>query len=473
MVTITDPLVKSYTFSASQFVSSPEKELGGLQEGVKYEARVRATNGVGITGAWEDSDDIVVDTQIPSPPTAVSVTDINNDNGGSVKVAWQGSSSVDEITYEVGYKEQGTSGAPTVVNTGVGTQLVVNGLKTNNRQPVIYLFEVRAIDFSSLKSSPALGSGFALDDQAPILDETKVTLNQNRPGTLDSIVGASGAVSEPSTVTIFDRPPSEPGAVILNSIESEANGAFMGMGIGDNRYPQVWLNLQDRNGVTSVQAKKFVNDIVGPNAPTLLEASGECVSDNCRVNLRWSDNGPDSATYQVARRLADSETLTFDLTGTAIVLDLPAGSRYEFSVFATDKYGNPSSRSNIIGLQLTKGVKTIGRFEGGQVITQTEAIPGAQEIKVAEVTSQPSVIAQAQAAAPLVVPSQTPQRQSTPPITQIAPETQVAPSQTDAGSDSPATGQDWVRIFVVVILLLIVAGSFYALSRSFRADSGI
>ncbi len=475
VITVTDPLVQSYTFLANQFTASPEAELGGLQEALKYEIRVRATNGVGITGAWEDSDDIVVDTQAPLAPTNVTVTDTPNDNGGTVRVLWDRSVSIDEITYEVAYKETGSAAAPTIVNAGSANEVTISGLKTNNNTPVIYQFVVTALDFSSLRSPSALGTGFALDNQAPILEETKVTLNQNRFGAVDTIHGAPGAVSESSTVFVFDRQPSEPGAILLNSIDSRSDGGFDGLSIGDNLQSKVWLTLLDKSGVASSQAKSFTNDIAGPNAPTLLSAESECVGDNCPVTLRWADNGPDSATYQLVRKSGESEILTTELTSTATVVDLPTDANWEFSVLALDKFGNKSVRSNKIAIQLTKGVRTTATFQNNQVITKTQAITtGSGAVAKTQITAPLSaLVARAQAAAPVV---SAPSAASASPIDLIATATQVAngqiAGQTTNPSEQTPTGPNRTRIFAI-ILLVIVAGSFYALRRSSGAGSGL
>jgi hypothetical protein len=136
---------------------------------------------------------------------------------------------------------------------------------------------------------------------------------------------------------------------------------------------------------------------------------------------------------------------------TGVGLDLPSGSRYSFTVYAYDAAGNVSAASNVLAARLTAGVETTVELINGKVVTTTKAVPGARSTISSNAGSDgSSLIPKAQAAEPTV--------------------TATATATAEPSTDDAASGQDWLRIFIVVVLLLIVAGSFYALSRSFGAE---
>ncbi len=461
VIIVTDPLVKSYTFLANQFTASPEAELGGLQEGMKYEARVRATNGVGITGAWEDSDDIVVDTVNPAPPTMVVVSDVANDNGGSLKASWKASTSVDEITYQLNYRRVGDS-TWTPVDISPTLEKTISGLQN---APTSYEFTVEAIDFNSQRSAPsAVVTGQALVNLVPInpvpinpvpivlvpiIEASKIVVSQNKPGLDDTVAGQAGATNKPKVVvTLLSALPGNPASTVIGSVMSNADGSFAAIGIGDNKYDQVWLQLTDTSNNLSLPLK-LSNDIVGPAAPVLNNAASKCQSDTCRVSLDWQAGSIDTTSYKVVFSVDGVDQQTFEVTATSMAMDQPTGKSYLFKVIGFDQYGNPSLPSNVFSIALTNGVKTTVGPAGGQPVTTTEAISGSRAIRSTTVPPSPAAPAQfvpKVKAAELVVESPS---ASTPPL--------VADAE---------NSRDWVRILVVVVLLLVIAGSFYALSRS-------
>jgi hypothetical protein len=228
---------------------------------------------------------------------------------------------------------------------------------------------------------------------------------------------------------------------------SNADGSFPAIGIGDNKYAQVWLQLTDASSNLSLPLK-VTNDIVGPTAPVLNKAVAKCESNPCRVNLEWQAGSTDTASYKVVYTVDGAEHQTFEVNATTMAMDLATGKSYLFKVLGFDAFGNPSTPSNVFSITLTKGVKTTVVLTNGQPVTTTEAISGALEVKttpVAKKTTPAQFAPKVKAAEPAV---ETPTAPTTPLVA-------------DANNS-----RDWVRILVAVVLLLIIAGSFYALSRS-------
>jgi hypothetical protein len=417
-------------------------------EGETLYATVTALNGVNIESAAVSSDGMTLNTADPSPPTGLTVADTPNDNGGSLTATWAASGSPDVVSYQVSYRVQGTQ-AWTDLNVGADLSAVITGLQNS---PVTYEVTVAAIDFNG-QASPEnpLEESQAHDNLAPILDEMKVVIGQNKPGTHDTVQGMTGASNEPSVfVYVFDRDLSNPNKQLINSVLSGVDGSFSLLGIGDNQYGQIWIQLVDAAGNSSI-TKVFGNDIVAPNAPTLKKVEATCVTDPCRVELNWQDNGPDTAYYKIGY-VASPEIRTMELTSTSAALDLTADKSYTFRVYAYDQYGNESAPSNDLNVRLTRGVKTTATVVNGQQVTKTTPVSGAREVIYAEKDSFSGTL----------VPKANAQGNSD------GDSDNAAVNGSDETASTEADSQDWARILIVVLLLLVIAGSFYALSRSVK-----
>ncbi|QQG49644.1 MAG: lamin tail domain-containing protein [Candidatus Berkelbacteria bacterium] len=432
--------VLSYNFD---FTGSP------LSENETYFINVIAVNGVNLLSNTASSNGITVNTSAPNAPVPLMAIDTPNDNGGSVTVYWQAGGSPDVTSYQVNYRKLGDVG---FLNTNAGLNLsaVLTGLLN---APATYEVTIESIDFNNQHSVPTgILQVQALDNLAPILDVNKVVIAQNKPGNSDTIGGNAGASNEAGvTVYVFDRNPAETTKVLINSVMANADGSFSVMGLGDNRYAQVWVQLVDAAGNSS-EAKAFTNDTVAPNAPTLNKSVAVCPDRPCRVTLEWTDNGPDTAYYKVSYVAGGVEKLSMEFTSTTAALDLEGCATYGFKVLAFDKYGNESSSSNAFEFRLTPGVKTTVEFVDGKQVTKTEALGGTRQVRRASVPSGFSA-------------------EIIPPVQASEPEADKAPLGDDS-ADGAASDQDWVRIGVVIALLLIIAGSFYALSRSMRDGNG-
>jgi len=423
-----------------------------LTHGQTYFVAVKAINEVSLASAWRYSDGAT--HQAPATPMLSTVTDVPSDNGGQVELTWNAVEGAE--TYQTQYRLLGTSVWVTGPTSETASVIVAGLLSRTTSAENLYEFQVMATGFNGLVSGYSdVRTGQALDNLAPVLDVTKVIVGQNNPGTTDTVTGSTGAVSEANTtVYVFNRHPSETDKVLINSVMGHTDGGFSLMGIGDNLYGQIWIQVVDQAGNSS-DPKSFSNDIVAPNAPSLVKVEANCVSDPCRVQLNWVDNGPDTAYYKVGY-VASPETRTLALSSTSAVLDLTADKHYTFRVYAYDKYGNESARSNEISIRLTPGVRTVAEFIDGKQVTKTYAVLGAREVWNSKGGME-------------VLKGY------------VAPPAQAHDGQADGDQDNSsgssqdgkvdADNQDWVRIFIVVLLLLIIAGSFYALSRSIR-DNG-
>jgi hypothetical protein len=411
---------------------------------------VKPVNGAGIVGAIAASNGVTFNSTDPDLPTGLTVADTPSDNGGSVTVGWSAPSiatSPDVTGYDVSYQKVG-SPVETIVHVNGVTTTAITGLENT---PAAYTVKVRSVDFEGRTSAyaPAASSAQAVDNLAPIIDIAKVVVSQNHPGSNDAISGLAGASNESgATIRVFDHEPSSVLARVINSVATNNDGSFAALSLGDNLYGQVWLQLTDAGGNVSV-AKSFSNDIVAPNPPLLTKLNARCLT-RCQVTVDWQTPGADATHYQVAYAAA-VDPRTGDIMATGVGLDLPSGSRYSFTVYAYDAAGNVSAASNVLAARLTAGVETTVELINGKVVTTTKAVPGARSTISSNAGSDgSSLIPKAQAAEPTV--------------------TATATATAEPSTDDAASGQDWLRIFIVVVLLLIVAGSFYALSRSFGAE---
>lgn len=431
-------------FASAGAVNSHSFTFPGSTTSGKFYVLVKPVNGAGTIGAIKASDGFTVDINNPVTPTNLAVSDVPGDNGGAVKATWSASTSVDDIKYQLNYRRVGDA-TWTVINAGAVLEATVSGLQN---APTRYEFTVEAIDFNNQHSVPSAAViGQALDNLAPIIDANKVVVSQNKPGLADTVAGLAGASNEvPVTVTLLSAPPGDPTAIVINSAASNPDGSWPSLGIGDNAYAKVWLQLTDASGNLSLPLV-LTNDIAGPTPPVLDQAVANCQSATCRVTLSWQAGSTDTVSYKVNYVVDGINHETFEVTSTSMSLDLTSGKSYQFKVVGYDQYGNSSVASNIFTIMLVTGVKTTVKLVDGTPVTTTEAISGAREVTKAAAKPSPPAqfIPKAQAAAPATE--------------------QSANIQQPLVQDS-TNSHDWIRIFVVVILLLVIAGSFYALSRS-------
>jgi len=416
----------------------------GWSENQTFYVAVKAVNIVGLESAVVSSDGITLNTVDPNAPTNLIVSDVPHDQGGSLQASWSPSTSLDVTSYQLNYRSSG--GSWVNQNVGLVTTKIINGLAN---APTTYEFTVEAIDFNDQHSLPtAIVTGQAQDNTGLTLDSNKIHLTQNQAGHDDVVFGEAGAASQiDATVTVYDRDPAQTSAQVIGSTLVNSDGSFATVSIGDNRYSAVWVRVSNINDNTS-PVVSLINDIAGPNSPTLESLTSHCRSNSCRVQLSWHDNGPDSQKYQLIYRSSGAMVRSFDLTSSSVALDVSPNRNYDFTIVAMDQFSNPSGESNVFSARLLANQSlTIKLKNGRPVTTITSSIQTTSPVNQVAVQSKTATLV---------------------PVAEAAePVSTITPGPAEATS---ATSQDWVRIFVVIVLLLIVAGSFYALSRSFREE---
>jgi hypothetical protein len=141
----------------------------GLTTGTTYVYRVRAYDGTRLSTHVE-ARGTPVDNKRPRPPGAVTVTDVPDDNGGAVTVAFRasphdGGGPDDVQSYKVERKRAGGTFAflrDVTATDAASYHFTDSGLDNN----IVYTYRVRAFD-GSFYSKAALGAGKALDNRPP------------------------------------------------------------------------------------------------------------------------------------------------------------------------------------------------------------------------------------------------------------------------------------------------------------------
>jgi len=427
-----------------------------LTPGVPYYFNIWAVNKVGLPNS--DSDDIINDmvvssgTTVPQTPV-LAVKDTENDAGGSLDLLWDDGTSDSSLNYTVYYKET-TQATWQQHNNVTGKSYQLTGLKN---QPVCYDVKVQATDSNNVvgPESNVEVDKCAIDNQAPVLDRTKIIVKQNQPGVNDQIMGLAGAANKSEVeVSVFNVDPNL-GGLAIASLQANSDGGFNLVDIGDNQNSQLYLRLANLSDPSKVsQTEQFGNDIVGPQPAHLETLEANCDANPCRVIVDWQNSDPDAQAFDVAYTVDGSETRVKNLSTTSLVLYLPVDKTYDFAVYSFDEAGNASQKSNVLSIHLTQGVRTDVSADGSGQITRTRGISGSLATSQAALPSQESLlIPPAQAAEPSLI---------------VTPTASPSPTETNTAGES---NSDWVRIFVVIIILLIIAGSFYALSRSINEDN--
>ncbi len=431
-------LVAEYTFTGLS-----------LNDDATYYVNVIAINGVGLEGLYAAGDGITVNTVNPNTPANLTVTDLPGDSGGSLKAAWDVSSSPDVTSYQVNYRRQGDT-AWAAIDAGLATEQIVSGLLN---APVTYEFTVEAVDFNDQHSVvSSVVTGQAQDNLPPVINGASLTLNQNAPGSTDTVQGAAGVSTEAGLANVYSVDPlANPTALPVGSMPLSSDRSFLPISIGDNLYGAVWVRVADAAGNLS-QAVKLANDIVAPNAPTLTKIDATC-PDACQVKLIWNDNGPDTLSYQVGYTATNGiEQRSLKVTTTEATLTLDAGTGYDFVIYAFDGAGNVSTKSNALHAQLTSGVQTVVTLVNGLPVTTTSALSGAKEVVPAKKSSFFGAT-RVQADEPTATPSGS---------------SSTAPGANSANNaTNRSQGESWAKVLIIAALLLVIAGGFYFLSRSY------
>ena len=397
----------------------------------------------------------------PFIPTSLKVTNSNNGNSTNANLSWQLSQDPAFVDgeYKVSYREYSEQGsniwsddinAPTLDKS-----YIITGLE-NNKQ---YEYRIKSVGRNGVES----GYSTVVKDNLPEFNTDKITVNQNNPGTDDTISTLAGAVTGIPVINedtyLYLYVPSSDGSAKYNttlSINPDGSFSTNPIDIGDNIYGNVWLQIDDRkNTGKESQLIKFDNDIVAPNPPTIQKITAECVRPSCTVNVSWTDNGPDTREYKIGYILDGVEKDSFGLTTTSVALDLISGKNYQVIAYAIDGAGNVSGKSNIFNVSLVQGVNLVMELVNGEITTSTTPVEGTLVEVQAEPTNN-TILA---------------------PFIPAANAAEPSPAQSPTPTPEPATevnnGTDWTRLGIGALLLLVVAGSFYALSKSIGKDEEI
>ncbi|MBI2061611.1 MAG: hypothetical protein HYT87_17870, partial [Nitrospirae bacterium] len=132
-----------------------------------------------------------------------------------------------------------------------------------------HTINVRAKDQANNVDATPASYVWMVDTTAPAAPVSgNITVNQNPPGTPDSVQGSLGAVEVSATVKIY----SDSGLTnLVVSVAAGANGSFGALTIGDNLYTTVYITATDAAGNASASISK-TNNTSGSTNPTLTPA---------------------------------------------------------------------------------------------------------------------------------------------------------------------------------------------------------
>ncbi len=162
-------------------------------------------------------------------------------------------------------------------------------------------------------------------------DITRIIVNQNPPGTDDTVSGTPGAVEENACVVIYADPEL---TREIGRIQAHSNGGFPPISIGDNLYETVYIVAEDASGNRSAYIV-VNNDITPPD-----------------TNIVSTPQDPTSSTLATFEFISTENDSTFkckldtghwySCTSPEILTGLAEGS-HVFKVYAIDSAGNIDS----------------------------------------------------------------------------------------------------------------------------------
>jgi hypothetical protein len=210
--------------------------------------------------------------------------------------------------------------------------------------PLIFTSNSLYIRCQDLLGNVGATTRFDIVPNAP--KANNLSIQQNKPGTNDVIVGAAGTVNGGVIVEIYNVDPLlNPTAIPYRSFVANADGSFS-QEVGDNTYATFWLAVRSGSGLLS-GAFKLTNAIsINP-----VSAFNATVGDGV-VKLNWTSN-PNTSYYVIdiydetsAKRFS---TVTIASGQTNLQLSLQNSHRYRFSIVSFDLYGNYSGANIVYG----------------------------------------------------------------------------------------------------------------------------
>ncbi len=270
-------------------------------------------------------------------------------------------------------------------------------------------------------------------------DASKLTMEMNKPGALDRILGGAGAVVALATVRIFGADPAlSPGLVPLYEFLANSDGSFT-QNVGDNQSGAYWVAVWNGAGNLSTAVK--LSNATAIAAPASFMAIG---GDNS-VTLHWDlVVGASYYTIEVYNISTKQNLSTATVSGTqsSLKLTLVNGSSYRFYIHAVDATGNTS------------------------LPMETESTPHAPRVVYAVASVQADV-------SPPVVPVAEPVTVRSQEVTKAKPKVMteaVLPAPPVASAPEPET-RDWTTALIVGLGVVLLALAWFFGRKLWMIDS--
>lgn len=179
---------------------------------------------------------------------------------------------------------------------------------------------------------------------APFIDSSKITMQQNVPGTSDKIIGAIGSVTPGITVKIYGSDPAlTNGLVPIYQTIANSDGSFT-REVGDNLANTFWVTVWSGSNLESA-AVKLANTI-SINPPTSFTAK----AGNGSVTLNWTPVlGAEYYLVNVYDVTTKNNVAAVTISGLQTTWKFVGENShtYRFYVKAQDSYGNVSAYKEV------------------------------------------------------------------------------------------------------------------------------
>lgn len=280
-------------------------------------------------------------------------------------------------------------------------------------------FYIRTLDTAG---NVGLTTQFDLMPTAP--NANLLSLQQNKPGTDDVIIGLAGTVLSGVVVDIYNvDPATNTTATPYRSIIAGVDGSFS-QSVGDNLYDTFWVAVRSGSGLISTSAK--LTNVIYAYPVTNFSAN----PGDGKVSLSWTV-ATGSSYYTIETYDLETNTIISTVSAPAsqsyLQLMLTNDHNYRFTIKSYDLYGN-TSVSNVV-----------------------TAIPHAPKIVLASVSQPAEKVVETPPPAPKPVVAQKPKVS--------APENVVVAPEDTSSKPAEESNRNWAPwILTIGILILLIAG---------------
>ncbi|HSI20858.1 MAG TPA: fibronectin type III domain-containing protein [Verrucomicrobiae bacterium] len=283
------------------------------------------------------------------------------------------------------------------------------------------------------------------------VDLTKVVLTANNPGSDDSFIGNPGAAEPETTLFVYaDSAQTQ----LIGMVMVGTDGSFPRVNLGDNKYENVYLVLQDAAGNRSAAAVLMNPVTFTPPAGT-LNPQVESVQ-TTQATITWTPV-PGVTKYRVVYRTANGTFgAPMDVCGSTgntncvfrtTINNLFTDTNYVFAIAAVDQYGNVSPYSEVTFK--TKAAEIVGGVGGVPASSTGQTVASTTSRSTDRVVTSRGPVASKATPAPTASPSPSPS---------------ASPEAGDVKSES-TTSRNWTPWIVlgalVALAVLATAGYFY------------